>query len=380
MTVRHIPAREVLTLARRSVQVDLSLEYAEIGIRSFGRGVFHKPAISGADLGGKRVYEIHEGDLVISNVFAWEGAVTVAGPAENGRIGSHRFMTWVVRPGLGDASYLHHYLLSERGLEQLQRASPGSAGRNRTLAIGAFEDLVIPLPGIGEQRAIAAYLDRHEGAARQVLSAVRSAAILRGLRERVVRDIQEAPRSSLGDLLTPARDWTVPVAGQSYQPIGVRGFGRGLIRYPATDIDGLSKMRYYHVPGSALIISNIKAWEGAVAMSLESDSSLIASNRFLCYQAKTGAINLEYVHRFLLSGDGIASLNRASPGSADRNRTLSIASFEAIRIPVPPRSVQDRLVRTASQLDRLERLSEHRSTLARALPQAARNEVFSTLV
>ena len=40
---------------------------------------------------------------------------------------------------------------SEPGLELIQKASPGSAGRNKTLAVRRFEDLVIPLPPIEER-------------------------------------------------------------------------------------------------------------------------------------------------------------------------------------------------------------------------------------
>src|SRR5205823_11936776 len=61
--------------------------YVEIGVRSFGRGIFHKAPVTGASLGNKRVLEIRPGDLVFNNVFAWEGAVALAGPAEAGTIG-----------------------------------------------------------------------------------------------------------------------------------------------------------------------------------------------------------------------------------------------------------------------------------------------------
>ena len=43
----------------------------EMGIRSFGNGTFPKPRLTGAQLGKKRVYWIHTGDLVFNNVFAW---------------------------------------------------------------------------------------------------------------------------------------------------------------------------------------------------------------------------------------------------------------------------------------------------------------------
>src|SRR5487761_1225464 len=134
---------EVLSLKRRPVVVELDGEYEQIGIRAFGRGIFHKEPVNGAALGNKRVFWIEPGDLVISNVFAWEGAVAVASDAESGMIGSHRFMTFVPIDGRINTSWAAWFFRSDPGLELIRRASPGSAGRNRTLAIKRFEALEI---------------------------------------------------------------------------------------------------------------------------------------------------------------------------------------------------------------------------------------------
>ena len=163
MTVEYVRVGDVLELHRRAVEVEPSAEYREVGVRSFGRGIFHKEPIAGTDLGSKRVFRIEPGDLVISNVFAWEGAIAVASEAEEGMIGSHRFMTFLPRDNRVDTIWMSWFLLSEPGLELIRRASPGSAGRNRTLAIERFEALEIPLPPIEEQRRQAFRLDLTSG-------------------------------------------------------------------------------------------------------------------------------------------------------------------------------------------------------------------------
>lgn len=158
-TLRQARVGDIVRLARRPVTIELAGTYGEIGVRSFGKGIFHKEPVSGADLGTKRVFRIEPGDLVLSNVFAWEGAIAVATDAEHGRIGSHRFMTYVPLDEDVDPNFLRYFFISESGLALIRKASPGSAGRNRTLAIDRFEDLVIPLPHIDAQRRTAAQLD-----------------------------------------------------------------------------------------------------------------------------------------------------------------------------------------------------------------------------
>lgn len=84
---RDAPTRrfgDVAKLVRRREPTRPDESYHETGIRSFGKGTFHKLALTGRQLGAKRVFRIHPGDLVFMNVFAWEGAIAVAKPEDDG--------------------------------------------------------------------------------------------------------------------------------------------------------------------------------------------------------------------------------------------------------------------------------------------------------
>jgi type I restriction enzyme S subunit len=142
---------EVAPITRRPVKVDLFSEYPELGIRSFGNGTFHKIPLSGAAVGNKRLFRIKPGDLVFNNVFAWEGAVAVAKGEDFGRFGSHRFITCVPQKGLSTPEFLCFYFLTNEGLEKMGQASPGGAGRNRTLGLEALSEIEVPVPPIEHQ-------------------------------------------------------------------------------------------------------------------------------------------------------------------------------------------------------------------------------------
>ncbi|KWT58411.1 hypothetical protein ADL21_29490 [Streptomyces albus subsp. albus] len=76
-------------------------------------------------------------------------------------IGSHRFMTYTPIDDRADMGYLRYFFLSDNGLSLIQKASPGAAGRNRTLGIKAFERIQVPLPpDTDDQRRIAEQLDQ----------------------------------------------------------------------------------------------------------------------------------------------------------------------------------------------------------------------------
>lgn len=146
------PMAEVAPLVRREIAIELEGSYPELGIRSFGKGTFHKPPLSGADVGSKRLFSIEPGDLLFSNVFAWEGAIAVAQPEDAGRFGSHRFITCRVDPDVTSPEFLRYYFLTDAGLEKLGEASPGGAGRNRTLGLEKLMAIKVPIPSLATQR------------------------------------------------------------------------------------------------------------------------------------------------------------------------------------------------------------------------------------
>ena len=146
------PLKKVASLVRRAVKTKSDEHYREMGIRSFGKGTFRKPALTGRQIGNKRIYSIHKGDLVFNNVFAWERAIAVAKTEDHGRVGSHRFITYVPQQGQATSEFLCHHFLGERGIEDIRAASPGSAGRNRTLGLKKLEKILVPVPNFDEQK------------------------------------------------------------------------------------------------------------------------------------------------------------------------------------------------------------------------------------
>ena len=142
---------EVAPIVRRKVEVDMDSQYPELGIRSFGKGTFHKPILNGIDVGTKKLYSMEPGDLVFSNVFSWEGAIAVVQPEDKGRVGSHRFIACVPKPGITTAEFLRFYLLTDEGIEKIREASPGGAGRNRTLGLKKLEKIEVPIPDYNKQ-------------------------------------------------------------------------------------------------------------------------------------------------------------------------------------------------------------------------------------
>lgn len=363
---------DVLALQRRKVVLDAAGEYVEVGLRSFGKGFFHKPAATGAQLGNKKVYSIEPGDLVISNVFAWEGALAVASEAELGLIGSHRFMTWIPRDAdRVSVRYLWHYFLSEPGLLQIRRASPGSAGRNRTLGIAAFENIELSLPDLPEQLRIAARLDRTAH-----LHAFPSATAQ--LDRSIHSLLRNGPSRPLAAALDLEIDDFLVRPDAVYERAGVYGFGRGLFAHGAMRGSETKYAKLRRIHAGQFVMSRLKAFEGAVAVATPAFEGAVVSQEFVTFTPRVGS-DMDWVEALCRWPNFWEALRATSMGIGARRERVSAEALLALEVPYPDEASRRRisaLLRVRRHVDALE---QERERLRKAVLPAARNAEFATL-
>jgi len=140
------------------VEVKVSESYRQIGTRSHGKGIFHKESVTGKELGNKRVFWVHEKALVINIVFAWEHSIALTSEKEKGFIASHRFPMYLPKENRCNLNFILEFFLRKYGKYLLELASPGGAGRNKTLGQSNFNELKLMVPSVEEQERIVEFL------------------------------------------------------------------------------------------------------------------------------------------------------------------------------------------------------------------------------
>jgi len=192
---------KVLERIRKKVEVENTTLYQQIGIRSHAKGIFHKELVSGEILGNKSVFWIEEDCFIVNIVFAWEQAVAKTTHAEKGLIASHRFPMYQPKNNQVDIDYILYFFKSKRGKYLLGLASPGGAGRNKTLGQKEFAELKIPIPPLKEQQKIAKILTTWDKAIeKQEALIVAKEKFKKGLMQRLLSGDWDEVR--LGDIST----------------------------------------------------------------------------------------------------------------------------------------------------------------------------------
>lgn len=146
------PMRDVAPLVRREVKIDDGCQYTELGVRSFYKGTFHRRTVFGVDFSWQTLYEVKSGDLVFSNIMAWEKAISIARPEDDACVGNHRMLTCEAVEGVMLPGFLFYYFTTEDGFSKIYAASPGTAARNRTMTARALMDIEVPVPSIDVQQ------------------------------------------------------------------------------------------------------------------------------------------------------------------------------------------------------------------------------------
>ncbi len=371
---------ELLSEAADAVNVEAGTVYRVGGVYSFGRGLFERQPILGAETKYNQLRRVQAGRFVYSKLKAWEGALAIADQEHEGLHVSSEFPTFNIDRSRIDPLYLQAVIRWEGFVQRIAATTTGIGARRERVSPGQMLRTRIPLPPLDEQRRIGALLTSVGDLLRSVQTLTGASRLRADRLRRVLIDrlCDGAPTRRIVDVLELQREPIAVEYSRVYRQVGIRSFGRGLIRYPALPGNQLSKLRFFRFPVGALIVSNIKAWEGAIALSDAGDEGRIASNRFLPYvPRKNVEIDLRFVCAYLLSDAGLALLGAASPGSADRNRTLAIERFEQLDIPVPPLVDQLQFASAAWRLGELSDAQGTRAKLRAAIVPSILNEVFS---
>lgn len=146
------PMAEVAPLVRRPVEIEATREYTEIGVRSFYNGIFHRRTMPGSEFSWQSLFWVKEGDLVFSNLMAWERAIAVAEAHDEGTVGNHRMLTCEVNPKLATPGFLMAYFRTYEGFSSIVGHSPGTIARNKTLSSKKLPTILVPTPPVETQK------------------------------------------------------------------------------------------------------------------------------------------------------------------------------------------------------------------------------------
>ncbi|TYZ12713.1 restriction endonuclease subunit S [Hymenobacter lutimineralis] len=343
---------EVLQPVKDSATIIPQRLYRQITVRLFGKGVIERGKIVGSDIGSKQ-YTASEGQFIISKIDARNGAFGLVPQELDGAVVTGDFLLFKCAQPL-EPKFLAYLSTTPFFVDECVKSSVGSTNRVR-LNPTKFMGIKIPLPPLSEQQRLTAKLEQVQTTVAEIkrLRTEQQNELRLLLRRQFREAIADAPRLPLGQVAPIVRRPVEVDTTAIYPELGVRSFGRGTFHKPPTIGADVTWQKPYWLRADDLLFSNIKAWEGAVAVVAAEDDGRIASHRYITCVADPSVALSRFLLYYLLTPEGIEKINDASPGTADRNRTLGTAALNKIEVPVPSLATQQAFLDLQTRIDML---------------------------
>ena len=319
------------------------------------------------------------GDFIYSRLFAWRGAFGVIGRDLDGSFVSNEFPVFTADPDRVCTPFLRYWFRLPTVWRRIEEDCTGSTPTTRNrYKEQFFLSLQAPLPPLGEQQAIVSRLDTLSDKVRQVnerLDAIeqKAAALFLSLHYKLSGDRVRR----LGDVVE-LHEEPVPVRTDSeYPQVGVRGFGGGLFPKAAVAGTETSYRAFNRLYADALVLSQVKGWEGALALCPAELAGMYVSPEYRTFRCVSGEATPAYIGELVRTPWFWSLLQDATRGVGARRERTRPEQFLNIEIPIPPEDMQRKVVEI---LDRQSRLRSRHATIRQAndaLIPATLERVFS---
>lgn len=150
---------ELVAQASHRYTVKPDQQYPNLGIYSFGRGLFAKSSISGMETRATVLYRVRQGQFIYSRLFAFEGAYGLVTPEFDGYFVSNEYPVFDCDRARLLPEYLAAYFTRPSVWQEVGRLSTGLGDRRRRVQPAQFLTYRIPLPSLAEQQRIVAKID-----------------------------------------------------------------------------------------------------------------------------------------------------------------------------------------------------------------------------
>ncbi|MGE0049368.1 MAG: restriction endonuclease subunit S [Acidithiobacillus sp.] len=337
-----VPLVAVLQHRKEFITIDDTQHYKRCRVQLHAKGVLLRDNVSGADIKTKKQQVCRTGDFLVAEIDAKVGGFGLV-PAElDGAVVSSHYFLFEIDESCLDARYLDHYCRTERFRKQVEAQGSTNYAAIRPADVLAY---TIPLPPLTEQQVLVALLDALAEKTRQVeahLDAVErtSSSLLLSLHQKLAAE----RRVQLSDVLELREFSEAVTPAGSYPQVGVRGFGGGLFSKAAIGGTETSYKAFNRLYAGAIVLSQVKGWEGAIARCPEDLEGWFVSPEYRTFRCKPGLASDEYFGELVRTEWFWSQLQDATRGVGARRERTRPEQFLNIELPMPHFDDQLRIV------------------------------------
>ncbi|HXH12357.1 MAG TPA: restriction endonuclease subunit S [Alphaproteobacteria bacterium] len=382
---------EVLTRSEETIALRPDVEYHELTVKLWGKGVVLRGIVRGAEVAASRRFIAKAGQFVLSRIDARNGALGLVPEELDGAIVTNDFPVFTLDETKLLPAFLGWMSRTADFLEKCRRASEGTTNRVR-LQEGRFLELEIPLPPLSEQRRIVARIEALAGQIKEARRLRREAveeteALLAAALRRITVSLNAAGR--LGDVLIspPRNGWSArcdnanggtPVLALS----AVTGYRYRRTEYKRTSLYADPNAHFWLKPGDILITrSNTPELVGHAAIYDGEPLPCIYPDLMMRLEPDSTRVEGRFVWYWLQCPVARDFIREHAKGTSSSMKKISQETVMAIPFPVilslkEQRRIIAELDALQAEVDRLKALQAETATELDALLPAIFDRAF----
>lgn len=368
---------DVLQNVSRPVRLNVENTYRLVGAHWYAKGLYVKEQKSGSEIQAKTLFEVKNGDFVYNRLFAWKGSFAVASKEVDGCFVSNEFPCFAVLDGV-DPTFLWFYFSRPSAWSEALGLSSGSTptSRNR-LKEDQFLNMEVLLPPINEQRRIAlriadvaAKIKQGQKVREESLGA--SSTLITSLHV----SLSGQRTRALGDILT-LDERRVPIRSDgTYPQVGIRGFGGGLFARGSLSGTETTYREFNLLFDGALVLSQVKGWEGAIAVCEQEFAGWYASPEYRTFSFIRDEALPQYMSAIVRSPWFYTKLVDLTRGVGARRERTRPEAFLEMKIPMPTVEQQRYALQVFEKLDAVKKVQSETSAELDALMPSILSKAF----
>ncbi len=347
---------EVLRLDLDKVPVDAVTSYPMVGVLSFGRGLFEREPIENGKTSYRFFYRLRAEHVVMSQLFGWEGALALSSEKFAGKFLSPQFPTFLCDDSRLDREFLGWLMKRPSLWEDLGSRASGMGDRRRTLNPESLFACEIPLPPLAEQQRIVARIEAlaaeiHEAQTLRLEALERAEAFITSIHTKLAGTRVKR----LGDVVRLDEESVRVFPDESYPQVGVKSFGAGLFPKAATLGMDTTYRAFNRLYPGALVLSQVKGWEGAVAVCPDELAGWFVSPEYRTFRCIESEAHPAYLSVLVRTEWFWGRLGHATRGVGARRERTRPEQFLGIELPMPDVEQQVVAEKMFAEVDTLKR-------------------------
>jgi type I restriction enzyme, S subunit len=365
---------DVLDHRKEFIAIDDLTIYHRPRVQLHAQGIVLRDAVLGARIKTKKQQVARAGEFLVAEIDAKVGGFGIVPEDLDGSIVSSHYFLYAHRADRLDNRYLGWFVETRAFRQQVAAQGSTNYAAIRPDDVLGYK---IPLPPLDEQRRI---VGRIEELTAKIDEARRLQDESRKEVSAFVASIHDALASSRAEplfgFLELDEDEVSIEMGVPYPQVGVRGFGGGLFPKPPVYGGQTTYRAFNRLYSGALVMSQVKGWEGAVAMTPQELEGYFVSPEYRTFRCKADRCLPEYLAALVPTEFFWSRLKDATRGVGARRERTRPEQFLQLEFSMPSLSDQKRSVAMFATINTVQALQREIDPALNAIRPAVLDKAF----